>query len=91
MIYFFTDRHDNHCKAKDNDTLEGINVNGILYAIIIPRTYTNEGMHFSAPPDYSQQLAYMQRPAGHPAENIVKVNYQIFIRNKVDQTIEELR
>jgi len=48
-------------------------------------------MHFSTPPDYSQQLAYMQRPAGHAAENIVDVNYQVFIRNKVDQTIEELR
>jgi len=48
-------------------------------------------MHFFTPPDYSQQFAYMQRPAGHTAENIVKVNYQVFIRNKVDQTIEELR
>ena len=34
-------------------------------AIIVPGDFHSEGIEFFTSPDYSQQLAYMNRPAGH--------------------------
>ena len=34
-------------------------------ALIIPRDRSGEGIHFFTPPDFSQQLGYMNRPAGY--------------------------
>lgn len=36
-----------------------------LLAIIIRSDYKNEGIEFFTPDDFSQQLAYMNRPAGY--------------------------
>ena len=38
---------------------------GQLIAIIIRRSYESNGISFFTPEDFSQQLAYMKRPAGH--------------------------
>jgi len=35
-----------------------------LLAIIIPKNYTQSGIHFFTPDNFSQQLAYMRHPAG---------------------------
>ena len=39
-----------------------------LYAIIIKRSYNEKGIHFFTPNDFSQQLAYMNRPKGYVIE-----------------------
>lgn len=36
-----------------------------LLAILIPRDFRESGIKFFTPPDFSQQLAYMSRPAGY--------------------------
>ena len=38
--------------------------NGKLIAIIIKNSYSNDGVSFFTPDEYSQQLAYMHHPAG---------------------------
>jgi len=45
--------------------IEEIKDGNKLCAIIIPHTFTQEGIHFFTPSDFSQQLAYMSRPAGY--------------------------
>ena len=39
--------------------------NSIEYGIIISKSYKTEGISFFTPDDYSQQLAYMNRPYGY--------------------------
>lgn len=41
---------------------------GQLIAIIIPANYHAEGITFFTPDDFSQQLAYMNRPEGYSIE-----------------------
>ena len=41
---------------------------GILFAIIVRASYQEQGISFFTPGDLSQQLAYMQHPAGHVIE-----------------------
>lgn len=36
-----------------------------VYAIIIRSNYSNDGIEFFTPEDFSQQLAYMKRPRGY--------------------------
>jgi mannose-6-phosphate isomerase-like protein (cupin superfamily) len=36
-----------------------------LLALIIPRDFSETGIHFFTPDDFSQQLAYMKRPKNH--------------------------
>jgi mannose-6-phosphate isomerase-like protein (cupin superfamily) len=38
---------------------------GKLLALIVGRTHTGQGIEFFTPDDFSQQLAYMNRPAGY--------------------------
>ena len=44
--------------------IEKIENNGELLAIIIKRNFSEPGIHFFTPDDFSQQLAYMNHPAG---------------------------
>ena len=37
---------------------------GKVLAMILPGTYSEPGIHFFTPPEFSQQLAYMQHPVG---------------------------
>lgn len=41
------------------------NDNGEIRAIIVRNNYSQEGITFVTPNDYSQQLAYMHHPKGH--------------------------
>jgi hypothetical protein len=45
--------------------IESIEHKGQLLAIIIRDGHSARGIQFLTPPDFSQQLAYMKRPAGH--------------------------
>jgi len=45
--------------------LKRIEHNGQLIAIIIPVNYHMDGISFFTPDDFSQQLAYMNRPKGY--------------------------
>lgn len=45
--------------------IERITHNNVEFALIIRRSYTHAGIEFFTPPDYSQQLGYMNRPAGY--------------------------
>lgn len=44
--------------------IERIESNGDLLAIVIRRNFSEPGVHFFTPDDFSQQLAYMRHPAG---------------------------
>ncbi len=44
--------------------IEKIEHSGRLLALIIPREFKKEGIHFFTSNDLSQQLAYMNHPAG---------------------------
>src|SRR5437016_8325216 len=43
---------------------EKIRHDGKLLAVIISHQYDRPGVHFFTPGEFSQQLAYMRRPAG---------------------------
>lgn len=45
--------------------LETLIVAETTLAIILRRNFQAEGIHFFTPDDFSQQLAYMQRPSGY--------------------------
>jgi mannose-6-phosphate isomerase-like protein (cupin superfamily) len=45
--------------------IERIEYQERLFAIIVPATYRDSGIHFFTPDDFSQQLAYMRRPTGY--------------------------
>jgi hypothetical protein len=38
---------------------------GVLYAVIVRRDFHASGIHFFTPGEFSQQLAYIARPAGY--------------------------
>ena len=42
-----------------------IEQDGELIALIVPHDHAPEGLEFFTPNEFSQQLAYMKRPAGH--------------------------
>ena len=65
--------------------LEHITNNDITIAIIIRASYKQEGIHFFTPDDFSQQLAYMNRPAGHCITPHVhcKVNREVLLTQEV--------
>ena len=48
--------------------IERIEHVGNILAIIIPADHHDDGIHFYTPGDYSQQLAYMNRPGGYRIE-----------------------
>jgi len=59
--------------------------NNTLYAIIIRKNYDNEGISFFTPEEFSQQLAYMRRPAGYTISPHVhnKVQRSVFVTQEV--------
>lgn len=62
------------------DSVEKIIHNDSLLAIIIRSSYRSEGIEFFTPGNFSQQLAYMNRPQGYriPAHVHNKVHRDIF-------------
>lgn len=48
-----------------NETIEKVLHNNVLFAIIIHSEHKEDGIEFFTPNIFSQQLAYMNRPAGY--------------------------
>lgn len=65
--------------------IEQIIDNDKLYAIIVSHGFTKEGIHFFTPSEFSQQLAYMNRPAGYKIAPHVhnKVLREVFYTQEV--------
>lgn len=65
--------------------VENITHNNSLLAIIIRADYSNDGIEFFTPDDFSQQLAYMNRPAGYKIAPHVhnKVQREVFYTQEV--------
>ena len=66
--------------------LENITYNQEILAIIIKKNYHSEGISFFTPDDYSQQLAYMNRPRGY----IIQPHVHNSIPRQVSYTKEVL-
>lgn len=49
--------------------IERIEYDGTLLAMIIRAEYSSDGIEFFTPPEFSQQLAYMNRPKGHVVDS----------------------
>ena len=66
--------------------LEKVIVADRTLAIILRHTYKSEGIKFFTPDDFSQQLAYMNRPAGY----VVQPHVHNAVRREVQYTKEVL-
>ena len=66
--------------------VEKIIYDGLLYAIVIRREFREPGIHFFTPDDFSQQLAYMLRPAGYQ----IQPHFHREVHRDVHQTQEVL-
>ncbi|MDO9289070.1 MAG: hypothetical protein Q7T83_09785 [Thermodesulfovibrionales bacterium] len=66
-------------------SVENITYNNSLLAIIIRSNFSKEGIEFFTPNDFSQQLAYMNRPAGYkiPPHVHNKVQREVFYTQEV--------
>jgi hypothetical protein len=62
-----------------------VEYNQQLIAIILRYDSSDSGIHFFTPHDFSQQLAYMNRPAGYVigAHNHRKIERQVFYTQEV--------
>src|SRR4030042_3889295 len=65
--------------------IEKIIYRNLLLAIIIRSDYKNDGIEFFTPDDFSQQLAYMNRPDGYKISPHVhnKVQREVFYTQEV--------
>ena len=66
-------------------TIDRVVYENKLFAIIIRSDYTKDGIEFFTPNDFSQQLAYMNRPAGYQIAPHVhnKVQREVFYTQEV--------
>jgi len=60
--------------------------NNKILAIVIKRNFQKDGIEFFTPNEFSQQLAYMKRPAGY----IIKPHIHNIVERKVEYTQEVL-
>jgi len=63
-----------------------VKFNGTIYAIIIPAQYSSDRLEFITPDEYSQQLAYMNRPK----DSKVQEHIHTKIERKIKDTMEVL-
>jgi hypothetical protein len=66
--------------------VEEIKHNNLLLAIIISSRYSEQGIHFFTPDDFSQQLGYMNRPTGY----VIPPHRHNLVPRNVDLTQEVL-
>lgn len=66
--------------------MEEIIFNNNTFAIIIRNSFKDHGIKFFTPNDYSQQLAYMNRPRGYK----IDAHYHNKVERKVNYTQEVL-
>jgi hypothetical protein len=69
-----------------NEMIEKIIVEGRILALILRVTYTSSGIQFFTPPEFTQQLAYMHRPAGY----VIVPHVHNVVRREVEFTKEVL-
>ena len=65
--------------------IERVEHGGIMLALIIRAGFRKDGIEFFTPNDYSQQLAYMNRPAGYRIQPHVhnEVHRDVFMTQEV--------
>jgi len=68
------------------DNLEKIVINGKLSAIILRVDFKKDGVEFFTPADYTQQLAYMNRPKGYA----VKAHIHCAVEREIHFTRETI-
>jgi mannose-6-phosphate isomerase-like protein (cupin superfamily) len=67
-------------------SIQTIEHDGYVLAIILPAKFEAEGIHFFTPDDFSQQLAYMRRPSGY----VVQPHVHNPVKREVEYTKEVL-
>jgi len=74
-----------HGRTTLNKQIERVIHDDKLLAIIIRSDYSNYGIEFFTPDDFSQQLAYMNRPAGYRIDPHIhnKVQREVFYTQEV--------
>jgi mannose-6-phosphate isomerase-like protein (cupin superfamily) len=70
----------------DSEAIETLVYNGEMYALIVRREFRQSGIHFFTPGDFSQQLAYMSRPA----EYKIQPHFHREVQRDVHRTQEVL-
>jgi mannose-6-phosphate isomerase-like protein (cupin superfamily) len=66
--------------------LETVKHGEVVLAIVLRREFRREGIEFFTPPDFSQQLAYMNRPSGY----VIQPHLHNAVRREVHLTNEVL-
>lgn len=66
--------------------VENVIINGKEYAVIVRSNYSEPGISFFTPNDYSQQLGYMNHDAG----KIIEPHFHNTIKREVNTTLEVL-
>ena len=73
-------KNEKNYQNDSNQFLEHVYEGEKLLAIILRTTFKKEGIDFFTPPDFSQQLGYMNRPKGY--------KIQPHIHQKIERTIQ---
>jgi len=68
----------------ENPPVQEIRYEGEIVAIVLRHTYKDNGITFFTPDDFSQQLAYMNRPSGYQIDPHVHLK----VMRKVTRTQE---
>ena len=66
--------------------VQTIEHNGQILALILPASYRADGIKFFTPDDFSQQLAYMNRPSGY----VIQPHVHNSVTREVEYTKEVL-
>lgn len=66
--------------------IERVSFDGVEYAIILRSGFSEPGIHFFTPGHFSQQLGYMNHPAGH----VIEPHVHNEVRRDVHHTQEVL-
>lgn len=66
--------------------IESIECNGYMLGMLLRSNYSSPGIRFFTPDDFSQQLAYMNRPAGY----VIQPHVHNPVRREVHYTKEVL-
>ena len=66
--------------------VETITHAGVVLAIILRRNFRRDGIEFFTPPEFSQQLAYMNRPSGY----VIRPHVHNNVKREVQETKEVL-
>ncbi len=69
-----------------SQSIQTIEHDGYVLAIILPAKFEADGIHFFTPDDFSQQLAYMRRPSGY----VVQPHVHNPVKREVEYTKEVL-